>query len=302
MAHDHASTTTNRAKLRIVVVIVAAMLVAEVVGGILTGSLSLLADAGHMFSDLTGLLIALVAISIAARPATDRHTWGFQRTEVLAALLNGLILAAVAVSVAIEGVRRLVRPEPVDVEGGWMLVVAIAGLVANAASLMILRDSAQQSINIKGAYLEVFGDLFGSAVVAAAAIVILLTGFAPADAIASLVIAAGILPRAVILLRDVWRVLNESTPVGIDVEMLREHLRSADGVVDVHDVHVWLITSGEPVFTAHVIADAAVFREGRTGELLDTLGACLSGHFDVAHSTFQLEPEQHAGHEDKHHA
>lgn len=302
MAHDHARGIADRRKLRLVIALVGTILVVEIAGGILTGSLSLLADAGHMFSDLTGLLIAFVAIGIAARPASDRHTWGFQRTEVLAALLNGLILSAVAVSVAVEGVRRLVRPEPVEVDGGWMLAVALVGLIANGISLAALHGSSKSSLNIKGAYLEVFGDLIGSVFVAAAAVVILLTGFVQADAIASLMIAAGILPRAVLLLRDVWRVLNESTPVGIDVELLRAHVRDTEGVVDVHDVHVWMITSGESVFTAHVIAEAAVFRENRVGELLDTLNACLADHFDVEHSTFQLEPEQHAGHEDAHHA
>ncbi|WP_166983362.1 cation diffusion facilitator family transporter [Paramicrobacterium fandaimingii] len=298
MAHDHSHGTTNRRRLIVVICLVSVTLVAEVVGGLATGSLALLADAGHMFSDLTGLVIALVAIGIAARPATDRHTWGFQRTEVLAALINGLILTSVAVAVASEGVQRLTDPEPANVSGLPVLLVALVGLVINAISLVLLRPSVRNSINMKGAYLEVFGDLLGSVLVAISAIVIMTTGFAKADAIASLLIAAGILPRAAVLLRDVWRVLNESTPAGTDVEVIRAHVRNAPGVVGVHDVHVWSITSGQSVFTAHVIVEQDVFEQGRVGALLDHLGSCLAEHFDVEHSTFQLEPVKHADTED----
>jgi cobalt-zinc-cadmium efflux system protein len=302
MAHDHAQHTDNRRKLWLVLGIVAVVLVAEVVGGILTGSLALLADAGHMFSDLTGLGIALVALGVAARPATQRHTYGYRRVEVLAALLNGLILLGVAVSITITGVSRLLDPGRVEVLGIPMLVVAIVGLLANVVSAIILRSSAKTSINMRGAYFEVLGDLFGSIGVIVAAVIILATGFVQADAIASLVIAAGILPRAWVLLRDVWRVLNQSTPPDTDVDLIRRHIRDAPGVIDVHDVHVWSITTGEHVFTAHVVVEAAVFAEQRTGEMLDTLSECLAGHFDVEHSTFQLEPAKHAGHEHPQHS
>src|SRR5699024_877522 len=143
MAHDHSHGTTNRKRLIVVIALVSATLVAEVAGGLFTGSLALLADAGHMFSDLTGLIIALIAIGIAARPATDRHTWGFQRTEVLAALLNGLILTVVAVTVALEGIQRLIDPDPGHVDGLPVLLVARVGLIVNAISLALLRDGAQ---------------------------------------------------------------------------------------------------------------------------------------------------------------
>jgi cobalt-zinc-cadmium efflux system protein len=302
MAHDHAQHTDNRRKLALVLAIVAVVLVAEVVGGILTGSLALLADAGHMFSDLTGLMIALVALGVAARPATQRHTYGYRRVEVLAALLNGLILLGVAVSIGITGVRRLLDPSEVEVLGTPMLVVAIVGLLANVVSMFILRSSAKTSINMRGAYFEVLGDLFGSVGVIIAAVIILATGFVQADAVASLVIAAGILPRAWVLLRDVWRVLNQSTPPDTDVDLIRRHIRDAPGVIDVHDVHVWSITTGQHVFTAHVVVEAAVFAEQRTGEMLDILSECLAGHFDVEHSTFQLEPAKHAGHEHPQHS
>ena len=281
--------------------IVSVVLVAEVIGGILTGSLALLADAGHMLSDLTGLIIALVALSIAARPASERHTYGYRRTEVLGALLNGLLLVGVAGTIGYQGIQRLIDPTGIEILAGPMLVVAIIGLIANAVSMVILRSGAKESLNMRGAYLEVFGDLLGSIGVLIAGIVILFTGWVQVDAIASLLIAAGILPRAWVLLRDVWRVLNESTPADTDVQQIRDHIRAAPGVVDVHDVHVWSITSGEPVFTAHVVVETEVFSEGRTGEMLDTLSACLEGHFDVAHSTFQLEPAKHAGHEHPQH-
>jgi cobalt-zinc-cadmium efflux system protein len=182
-----------------------------------------------------------------------------------------------------------------------MLIVAVIGLVSNTVALLLLRPAAAHSINMRGAYLEVFGDLVGSFLVIVAALVIMFTGFVPADAIASLVIAALILPRAFVLLRDVVRVLSESAPADTDVAQIREHILGTAGVVDVHDVHVWAITSGAPVFTAHVVVEAQVFRSGATGRLLDDLSACLSNHFDVEHSTFQLEPAEHAAHEDELH-
>jgi cobalt-zinc-cadmium efflux system protein len=300
-SHDHGASTTDRRRLVVAIAITATVLVVEVVGALVSGSLALLADAGHMTSDLLGLGIALAATIIAGRPATDRHTFGFQRGEVLGALANGLILAVVAVFVAIQGIQRLLAPEGPAVDGGLMLLAAGIGLVANVAALLVLRGGAGSSINLRGAYLEVLGDAFGSVATIVAGVVIALTGFGRADAIASLVIAALIVPRAVVLLREVVRVLNESTPVGTEPERIRAHLLETPGVTAVHDVHVWAITSGSPVFTAHVVVDQEVFREGRTGELLDRLAGCLDDHFDVEHSTFQLEPEEHAGHEHRHH-
>lgn len=299
MSHSHGHTA-NRNRLLIAIAIVAAVLVVEAVGAWLSGSLSLLADAGHMLSDLTGLVVALLATIVAARPATDRQTFGFRRAEVFGALVNGLILLAVAVSVTVGAIGRLVGGEA-EVRSGPMLVVAVIGLLANFGALLLLRPAAGHSINMRGAYLEVFGDLVGSVTVIVAAVIILTTGFAPADAIASLLIAAFILPRAFVLLRDVVRVLSEAAPADTDVAEIRDHLLGTKGVVAVHDVHVWAITSGAPVFTAHVVVEPSVFRSGRTGELLDELAGCLSAHFDVEHSTFQLEPAEHAAHEDELH-
>ncbi|WP_285039263.1 cation diffusion facilitator family transporter [Plantibacter sp. lyk4-40-MEA-4] len=302
MGHDHAHAgTANRRRLAVAIAIIATVLVVELVGAWVSGSLSLLADAGHMLSDLTGLIIALVATIVAARPATDRQTFGYQRAEVFGALINALILIAVAVSVLIEGVSRLVDSADAEVKSLPMLIVAVIGLVANLAALQVLRGGRDTSINMRGAYLEVLGDLLGSIAVIIAAVVIMLTGFAQADAIASLAIAAMIVPRAWSLLRDVVHVLSESAPSDTDVQEIRDHLLGTDGVVAVHDVHVWQITSGQPVFSAHVVARQEVFADGGTGELLDRLGSCLHDHFDVEHSTFQLEPEEHASHEESHH-
>jgi cobalt-zinc-cadmium efflux system protein len=270
------------------------------VGAVLSGSLALLADAGHMASDLLGLIVALVAILIAARPATDRQTYGYQRAEVFGALFNGLLLSAVAIFVAVEGVQRLLDPGETTVLSTPMLVVAVLGLAANVASLLVLRGG-RDSIGMRGAYLEVLGDMFGSVTAILAAVVILATGFAQADAIASLVIAGLIVPRAFSLLRDVFHVLSEAVPKNMDVEKIRQHLLSTEGVVDVHDVHVWAITSGAPVFSAHVVVTTELFERGGTGALLDELSGCLTGHFDVEHSTFQLEPAEHADHEERFH-
>ncbi|MFJ3488725.1 cation diffusion facilitator family transporter [Leifsonia aquatica] len=299
MSHDHGHSA-NRNRLLIAIGIVSTVLVVEIVGAWVSSSLALLADAGHMLSDLTGLIVALVATIVAARPATDRQTFGYRRAEVFGALINGLILLVVAVGVAIGAIGRLTGGET-EVHSGPMLIVAAIGLVANLVALLLLRPAAGHSINMRGAYLEVFGDLIGSITVIVAAVVIMTTGFAPADAIASLLIAAFIVPRAYLLLRDVVHVLSESAPADTDVAQIRDHILRTKGVVAVHDVHVWAITSGAPVFTAHVVVEPEVFRSGGTGALLDELSGCLSEHFDVEHSTFQLEPAEHAEHEDEFH-
>jgi cation diffusion facilitator family transporter len=303
MGHDHAHGhgASTRARLAVAFAIIAVVLVAEVVGAWLSGSLALLADAGHMASDAIGLLVALIASVWATRPATDRHTFGFRRLEVLAALFNGVLLTVVAVVVAIEAVSRLTAADPHAPAGIPMLVVATLGLVANVVAFLVLRGGDRSSLNLRGATLEVLGDLLGSIAAVVAGVVLLTTGFVQIDAIASLVIAALIVPRAALLLRDVVRVLTESAPRETDVALIRQHLVETPGVVAVHDVHVWAITSGAPVFTAHVECEEAVFASGRTGEMLERLGECLRGHFDVGHSTFQLEPAGHAEREEPAH-
>jgi cobalt-zinc-cadmium efflux system protein len=300
--HSHEVTATGEHQKRLIVVLVitCAVLIAEVVGGLIAGSLALLADAGHMLTDSTGLILALIAASLATRAATVKRTFGLQRAEVLAALGNALLLVGVAVWVLIKAVDRL--RDPVEIDGGLMLVVAVVGVLANLAGLLVLRPAQAKSLNMRGAYLEVLGDLIGSLAVVAAAVVILLTGWMPVDAIVSLLIVVVIIPRAWALLREVVDVLLEATPRGVDLAEVRQHIKRVPGVVDVHDLHAWTITSGVPVLSAHVIVDQACIREGRSGEVLDRLGKCLGGHFDVSHCTFQLEPVGHQEHEAAHHA
>lgn len=301
-SHDHAPATgtgRHRKRLVLVVAITGAVFVAEIIGGLLSGSLALLADAGHMLTDSTGLVIALVATALAARPATTARTFGLLRVEVLAALTNGLLLVGVAVWVLLRAIDRW--NQPVDISSGLMLTVAVVGAVANAAGLLILRGGQSESLNLRGAYLEVMGDLLGSLAVVVAALAITFTGYTRADSIASIAIFVLIIPRAWFLLRDVVDVLLEATPRGVDLGQVRTHITEVPGVVDVHDLHAWTITSGVPVLSAHVVIDDSCIRDGRTGEVLDRLTECLGDHFDVAHCTFQLEPQSHRAHESAQH-
>lgn len=300
--HDHAPSggirsASNRRLLAISLAITATVMLVQVVGAILSGSLALLADAAHMFTDAAALVIALIASIVAARPANDRRTFGYRRAEVFGALINSIILIGLSAWIAVEAVRRLLSDDDPEIAGGLMLVVAIVGLVANAAAMWLLSAAQRTSINVRGAYLEVMGDLLGSAAVIVAAVVIITTGWAPADAIASLAIAAMIIPRAIGLLREVMSVLSEAAPEGVEVQKIREHILGAPGVADVHDIHVWQLTRGAPVFTAHVVVDADAFAQGRAGEILQSLQGCLADHFDVEHSTFQLEPAGHVEHD-----
>ncbi|GAA5150963.1 cation diffusion facilitator family transporter [Microbacterium pseudoresistens] len=294
--HDHAHTPDlrsagHRRLLAISLTLTATVMIVQIVGAILSGSLALLADAGHMFADAAALVIALIASSVAARPADDRRTFGYQRAEVFGALINAILLIVLAVVVAIEGVGRLLHPADAEVAGPLMLVVAVIGLLANGVSMWLLSAAQKTNINVRGAYLEVMGDLIGSAMVIVAAIVIVTTGWMPADAFASLAIAAMIVPRAVVLLREVLSVLAESAPKGTAVSDIRAHLLDYPGVTGVHDVHVWQLTRGAPVFTAHVTVAPETIAPGRSGQLLTELQACLAEHFDVAHSTFQIEQD-----------
>jgi cobalt-zinc-cadmium efflux system protein len=292
-SHSHGTSGTAAHKGRLVwaLVLAGTVLVVEVVGAALTGSLALLADAGHMAADSLGLVFALVAASLAERPADARRTYGLKRAEVLAALSNGLIVTVVAVSVAVEGFRRLANPGEVD--AGPVMVLAAVGLVANVVALFVLRSGAKESINVRGAYLEVVGDSLGSVAVIVSGAVIAVTGWMRADAVASLVIAALILPRAYALLSDVLRVLLEATPKEMDLGRVRQHLQDLPGVVSVHDLHAWTITSGLTALTAHVVVVPERFNPEAYHELLDAMADCLAGHFDLTHSTFQIEPAEH---------
>ncbi len=274
---------TDRRHLTIAFGIAVALLVVEVVGGIAANSLAVLADAGHVLTDVTGIGLSLAAMWIAGRPATDGRTFGYFRAEILAAVANAVLLVGVAAIILVSAIGRL--DDPPEVQGGLMFVLGVVGLVANGAAVLLLRRSAAGSLNVRGAYLEVLGDLFGSVAVIVAAVVIALTGWHAADAVASIVVAILIVPRTVGLLREAIDVLLEATPRGMRLEDVRAHIIDAEGVADVHDLHAWTITSGLPVISAHVVLSPGA----EPARVLDELCACLAGDFDVEHSTFQLE-------------
>jgi cobalt-zinc-cadmium efflux system protein len=295
--HDHGGTATGRHRPALIGALCAAVaiFVVEVIGAAVSGSLALLADAGHVLADAGGVALALGAALLAARPATQRRTFGWARAEILAAALNGLILAAMGLYVLVEGVRRLF--EPSTVAAGQMALFAAIGLVGNVVGLAFLFRSRGASLNLRGAYLEVATDTATSVGVLVAAGVIALTGFVRADPLVSVVIGLVILPRAVKLLRAAVHILLESAPEGLDLEDVRKHIRDLDHVRDVHDLHAYTVTSGLPILTAHVVVEEECFRDGHAPQLLDAVQGCLAGHFDVEHSTIQLEPAGHADHE-----
>ncbi len=297
MAHAHGSAAAaSRNRLVAVLGLSLVILVVEATGALASHSLALLADAGHMLTDASGIGLALLAIWFAGRPATNGRTFGYLRVEIMAAVANALLLFGVAAFILYEAWQRLSAPP--EVASGLMLAVALVGLAANGVSLRLLRQAQGESLNMRGAYLEVMGDFAGSAAVIVAALVIAATGWAQADAVASVAIALLILPRTLALLRDATDVLLEATPKGIDMDHVRQHILDAPGVVDCHDLHAWTITSGMNVVSAHVIvadgADPAL--------TLDALCQCLSDDFDIEHSTFQLETADRRRLEERSHA
>lgn len=286
MSHATAAGLHRRALLSALVVSTAVLAV-EVVAGFASNSLALLADAGHMLADVAGMALSLGAIAIAARSRSPDRTFGLYRLEILAASLNAVILLGIGVVVLVEAVHRF--SEPPTIESTVVLVVATGALVANAISLRLLRHGHQASLNVRAAYLEVLGDLLGSAAVLVAGVVIATTGWLQADAVASVVIAVLIVPRTVMLLRDSVDVLLEARPKGVDMREVERHILDAPGVAEVHDLHAWTITSGMNVVSAHVVLGP----DGVPGDVLDHLGRCLSDDFDINHSTFQLETPEH---------
>lgn len=285
----------HRKRLLLALGITSVVMVAEIVGSILTDSLALLADAGHMFTDAAGIVLAILALSFASRAATPTRTFGYYRLEILAAVVNALLLFGVGVFILYEAWQRWSSPP--EVHGGLMLVFALIGLVANVIGIRILHAGAQESLNVKGAYLEVLGDLFGSIAAIVAAILIAVFGWERADVVASVAVALLILPRTVLLLREAVDVLLEATPRGLDLATVRSALCAKPGVLGVHDVHAWAISSGLPVISLHVVVAEDVLANGGGATLLDELAACLSSEFRIEHSTIQLEPLGHAAHE-----
>ena len=295
-SHNHGAGA-SRGRLLVALCLSTTVLVAEIVTAFLTGSLALLADAGHMLTDVVGLVIALTAAHLSVRPATDRSTWGMRRAEVIGAALQAGMLAVVGVFVAFKAVHNLVAPPQVEASG--MLVMGVIGLTANVVALLVLSGGHGDSLNMRAAFLEVLNDALGSVGVIIAAAVVARTGWTRADAVASLVIAVLILPRAVVLLRSALAVLMDFTPEELDLAQVRTHMLGVDHVEEVHDLHAWTVASGMPVLTAHVVVRDECLRDGHTEEILDRLQGCVAEHFPVRiqHATLQLEPVSHLEHE-----
>ncbi len=285
MHERHTSSGRHKNRLWAVFALTAGFVVVEVVVALSTGSLSLLADAAHMLVDAGGVLLSLLAVWFAERPATPAKTYGYYRVEILAALVNGVVLCLLAIGILVKAYERLWQPQPVP--GLPMLVVACLGLGVNLAAMALLQKGAGESLNVRGAYLEVLGDAVSSAAVIAAAVVILLTGWTLADPLASAAIALLILPRTWSLLRQAVNVLLEAAPPHLDVREIETALCAAPGVRRVHDLHVWTLTSGREAMSAHVVVEPGASAD----RILDALHVILHARFGIDHTTLQLETE-----------
>jgi cobalt-zinc-cadmium efflux system protein len=263
------------------------VLAVEVVAGLAGNSLALLADAGHVFADVVGMVLSLAAVAIGSRPRTAVRTFGLYRLEILAATVNAVVLLGIGGVVLFEAVRRFASPP--DVASTLVSIVAAFAIVANLASLRLIGTSHRSSLTMRAAYLEILSDMLGAGAVLAAGLVIAFTGWHQADAVASVAIALLIIPRTIGLLRDSVDVLLEAAPKGVDLAEVERHILEAPGVREVHDLHAWTITSGMNVVSAHVVLG----QEAVPGDVLDHLGKCLADDFDIDHSTFQLETPEH---------
>ena len=277
-------TENQRRRLLLALGLAIAVFAAEAIASVFANSLALLAEAFHVLIDVVALGIAFVALWLGSRPVTDRRTFGLLRLEILATVLNTVLLLVVAAVVLIEGIRRF--SEPSQVQSGLVLAVATVGLASNAVSIVLLRDP-HPSMAVRAAYLDVLADVLGSAAVIVSALANLLAGRQLADTLAAFLIVALIVPRSFGLLREAIDILLEGTPRDVDVDALRQHVLACSGVRDIHDLHVWTITSGVNVLSAHVVVGAG----SDPAAVLDDLEACLRGDFDIEHSTFQLESE-----------
>ena len=283
--HDHTASERdgNRHALAVVLVLTASFTVVEVIGGLLTGSLALLADAGHMLSDNFSLSVALFAAWLAGRPATPEKSFGYRRAEILAALANGMTLVAISVWIFIEAYTRL--REPTEVLGGPMLVVATLGLLVNAAGAAILFRSGGESLNVEGAMRHILADALGSVGAMAAAATIILTGWRYADPLFSVAIGFLILGSSWTLLRDSTNILLEATPRGLNAGEVGQKMAAADGIVEVHDLHIWTITSGFPALSAHVLVGKREDCHARRRELEEF----LNNEYGISHTTLQVD-------------
>ncbi len=287
MSHDHRETAAARSRGVLIgtLVLTGSLLVVEVAGGLWTGSLALLADAAHMLTDVGGLALALFAIWIAARPPTPEKTYGYYRVEILAALVNALVLLVVAGAILFEAWQRILTPH--EILAGPMLVVAVLGFAANLAGAWLLHHGARASLNVRAAYLEVLSDALASLGVIVAGVVVLLTGWLAADPLVSAAIGVFIVPRTWGLLRQAVNVLLEGTPAHLELGEIERAIEETPGVRRVHDLHVWTLTSGREAMSAHVVVGDLAGGE----RLLERLHALLHARFGVDHTTIQLETE-----------
>jgi len=281
--HEHSHGQADRRALTIVFVLTTCFLVVEVVGGLITGSLALLADAGHMASDSVSLGLALFAVWLASQPATPNRSFGYKRAEILAALANGVTLVAISIWIFIEAYRR--SQDPGEILGGWMMVVAVVGLVVNLVGAFILMRSGGESLNLQGALRHIIADLLGSVGAIAAAGIIILTGWHYADLIVSTLIGLLVLGSSWKLLRDSVNILLEQTPPGIDASEVGKRMASAEGIEEVHDLHIWTITSGFPALSAHVL----VGRDDNCHTRRRDLEALLAREYGIEHTTLQVD-------------
>jgi len=286
--HDHDARGASRRALSLALGVTATFTVVEVVGGILTGSLALLADAVHMLSDNVSIALALVAVWLAAKPSSPERTYGFKRAEVLAALANGVTLVALSIWIFYEAARRF--RDPPEVLGGWMLAVAVVGLAVNVAAAVFLSRARGGSLNVEAAWRHVLADLLGSLGVIVAALVIVLTGWVEADPLVSVLIGVLVLVSSWTILRDSTTILLEAAPKGLDTRAVGARLAASPGVVEVHDLHVWTITSGFPALSAHVLVRRGEDCHARRREL----ERLLASEFGIEHTTLQVD---HVGEE-----
>jgi cobalt-zinc-cadmium efflux system protein len=291
----HDAKGADRRSLRIALGLILAFMVAEVVTAVLANSLALFADAGHMLVDAGAIGAALWAWHLADRPASGPWTFGFKRAEILSAAGNGITLLVLSGIIVFISVQHLINPP--DVHGLVVVVVASAGIVVNLLAVWVLLGANRTKLNVEGAFQHVLTDLYGFAATVIAGVIIVTAGFDRADAIASLVVVFLMLRAAWGLLRASMRILLEAAPEAMDLEEVRSHLMEPEHVRDVHDLHVWTVTSDLPAISAHIVIDDSCFWDGHAPQVLDELQRCLSGHFDVEHSTFQLEPASHFDHE-----
>ncbi|ETK18741.1 cobalt-zinc-cadmium resistance protein [Pseudomonas sp. FH4] len=285
--HNHGTVRAgHERKLWLALGLTGSFMIAEVIGAFVTGSLALLSDAAHMMTDTLALAISLVAIQVAKRAADRKRTFGYARFEILAAAFNALLLFVVAFYILYEAYQRL--QAPAEIQSTGMLVIAVLGLIVNLISMRLLSAASDESLNVKGAYLEVWSDMLGSIGVILAAVVIMFTGWAWVDSVVAAAIGFWVLPRTWTLLKESMNVLLQGVPDGIDIDAVEQAICAVPGVKEVHDLHVWALTSGKNVLSTHLVADPAL---GSEQQILAQVTELLHEQFDISHVTLQIEGE-----------